>query len=90
MHKLKVQCASFENNKQHTRMFSITPCYMRRIIVLSMGQKKDLPQFSCIFHIFKYVIIFLRVRHSTSHFFTKSRVQRIFLDQYFPTQKYVL
>ena len=36
------------------------------IIFLSMGQKKDLPQFSCIFHLFLYVVItFLRVRHST-------------------------
>jgi len=36
-------------------------------------------QFSCIFHLFKYVlIIFLRVRHSKLHFFTETNVLIIF------------
>ena len=45
------------------------------IFFFSMEQKKDLPQCSCIFHLFKYVvIIILKVRQSAPHFFTETHV----------------
>ena len=45
-----------------------------------MGLKKDLPQFACIFQIFKYVVlIVLTQRHSTSHVVTETHVLIIFL-----------
>ena len=44
---------------------------------------RDLPQFSCIFYLFKYVaMIFVRVRHLTSNFFfLTNSVQPIFCAQ---------
>jgi len=78
-YKLKVPFKSFEENYAQTRNFLTHHLIWAEIIVICMGQKQILPQFSLIFHLFKYVvIIFLRVRHSTSHFFTKTHVLNCF------------
>jgi len=72
-HKLLVIFASFEENCAQTRTFSNTPFNKRvQIILLSMGHKKALPH--DFFTYFNVVIIVLRVRHSTSHFFTETHV----------------
>jgi len=66
-----------------TRTFSDTPFNMWGIKFLVHGQEKGLPQCSCIFPLFKYVVrIFLRVIHSTSHFVTDTHVLIIVLDKY--------
>ena len=55
-----------------------------------MRQKKDLPQFSCILHLFKYVVIIVSLRLMSTLYFC---IYIIFLDttyKYFPTQNSVL
>ena len=50
--QLKVLCASFEENCAQTRTLSNTPFNMRGNQFLVYGTEKDLPQFSCFFHLF--------------------------------------
>ena len=60
-------------------------------IFLSMGQEKGFTSVFMGFSSFRFVVvIFSRVRHSTSHLSTETHVEIIFLDKYFPTQKSVL
>ena len=66
--------------------FQIHFSILGKIMFLCIGLKKDLPQFSCIIHLFKYVvIIFLRLRHLASFFYWDSCLHFI-LDKLIPTQ----
>jgi len=64
---------SFKENIAQTRTYSNTLFTMRGNHVRVHGTKQGITSVSCIFHIFKYVVITsLRVRHSTKHIFTET------------------
>ena len=68
--KPQVPYASFEEYCAQTRTFSNTPFNMRRNNFL--GTEKGFISVFKHFYLLKYVVvIFLRVRNSTSHFFTE-------------------
>jgi len=73
-HKLWVLCASFEGNCAQTRTFSNTPFNMKGNHFLVHGTEKGFILVFVLFKYVKYVIIFLRIRHSASHFFTETDV----------------
>ena len=69
-HKHRVAFASFDDNCTQTRIISNTPSTWREKLCLVDGTKICFPQFSCIWHVLKFlVIIYSRVRYSRSHFF---------------------
>jgi len=55
--KLQIPCERFDEICAQTRIFSNTPFNMKGNRFLVDGTKQDLPQFLCIFHLLKYVVI---------------------------------
>jgi len=74
-HKLNVPCASFDEIvHQPAQSFSNTPFNMKGNHFRVHGTKRIHLSFHACFFFLYVVIIFLRVRHSASHFFTETHV----------------
>ena len=71
-HKRWVSCANFADNCAQTQAFPNTPFIIRGIIFFVHGTNVFTSVFMHFVHILKkIVIIFLRIRHATSHFLMK-------------------